>query len=159
MTIYLINSTHTYNDKTNELKNIKTGKMIKIAAMRIKCLEYMLNHAQQEIIYKKQLTNELWGERSQFISDANLTQILYLLRRDLKGFGLSQFFSTVPRTGIKVDANIIISNENKSCLPSSLKKEESCLPSSLKKKKEEYKYMALFFALLTMVIMVIYLIR
>ncbi|EDE2722313.1 transcriptional regulator, partial [Salmonella enterica subsp. enterica serovar Paratyphi A] len=143
--IYLINSTHTYNDKTNELKNIKTGKMIKIAAMRIKCLEYMLNHAQQEIIYKKQLTNELWGERSQFISDANLTQILYLLRRDLKGFGLSQFFSTVPRTGIKVDANIIISNENKN------------LPSSLK--KEGNKYIALFFALLTMVIMVIYLIQ
>ncbi|EAV3562704.1 transcriptional regulator, partial [Salmonella enterica] len=132
-------------DKTNELKNIKTGKMIKIAAMRIKCLEYMLNHAQQEIIYKKQLTNELWGERSQFISDANLTQILYLLRRDLKGFGLSQFFSTVPRTGIKVDANIIISNENKN------------LPSSLK--KEGDKYIALFFALLTMVIMVIYLIQ
>ncbi|ECP3177538.1 transcriptional regulator, partial [Salmonella enterica] len=130
---------------TNELKNIKTGKMIKIAAMRIKCLEYMLNHAQQEIIYKKQLTNELWGERSQFISDANLTQILYLLRRDLKGFGLSQFFSTVPRTGIKVDANIIISNENKN------------LPSSLK--KEGDKYIALFFALLTMVIMVIYLIQ
>ncbi|EAA3811997.1 transcriptional regulator [Salmonella enterica subsp. enterica serovar Stanley] len=145
MTIYLINSTHTYNDKTNELKNIKTGKMIKIAAMRIKCLEYMLNHAQQEIIYKKQLTNELWGERSQFISDANLTKILYLLRRDLKGFGLSQFFSTVPRTGIKVDANIIISNENKN------------LPSSLK--KEGDKYIALFFALLTMVIMVIYLIQ
>lgn len=145
MTIYLINSTHTYNDKTNELKNIKTGKIIKIAAMRIKCLEYMLNHAQQEIIYKKQLTNELWGERSQFISDANLTQILYLLRRDLKGFGLSQFFSTVPRTGIKVDANIIISNENKN------------LPSSLK--KEGNKYIALFFALLTMVIMVIYLIQ
>ncbi|EEN0220899.1 transcriptional regulator [Salmonella enterica] len=145
MTIYLINSTHTYNDKTNELKNIKTGKMIKIAAMRIKCLEYMLNHAQQEIIYKKQLTNELWGERSQFISDANLTQILYLLRRDLKGFGLSQFFSTVPRTGIKVDTNIIISNENKNH------------PSSLK--KEGYKYMALLFALLTMVIMVIYSIR
>ncbi|EBW7402994.1 transcriptional regulator [Salmonella enterica subsp. enterica] len=140
-----MNSTHTYNDKTNELKNIKTGKMIKIAAMRIKCLEYMLNHAQQEIIYKKQLTNELWGERSQFISDANLTQILYLLRRDLKGFGLSQFFSTVPRTGIKVDAKIIISNEKKN------------LPSSLK--KEEYKYIVLFFALLTTVIMVIYLIR
>ncbi|EBH0008028.1 TPA: transcriptional regulator, partial [Salmonella enterica] len=136
---------HTYNDKTNELKNIKTRKMIKIAAMRIKCLEYMLNHAQQEIIYKKQLTNELWGERSQFISDANLTQILYLLRRDLKGFGLSQFFSTVPRTGIKVDANIIISNENKNH------------PSSLK--KEGYKYMALLFALLTMVITVIYLIQ
>ncbi|EJH2660635.1 transcriptional regulator [Salmonella enterica] len=145
MTIYLINNTHTYNDKTNELKNIKTGKVIKIAAMRIKCLEYMLNHAQQEIIYKKQLTNELWGERSQFISDANLTQILYLLRRDLKGFGLSHFFSTVPRTGIKVDANIIISNENKN------------IPPSLK--KEVHKYMTFFFALLTMVTMVIYLIR
>ncbi|ECS4404390.1 transcriptional regulator, partial [Salmonella enterica subsp. enterica serovar Thompson] len=43
-------------------------------------------------------------------------------------------------------ANIIISNENKSCLPSSLKKEGD-------------KYIALFFALLTMVIMVIYLIQ
>lgn len=105
----------------------------------------MLNHAQQEIIYKKQLTNELWGERSQFISDANLTQTLYLLRRDLKGFGLSQFFSTVPRTGIKVDANIIISNENKN------------IPSSLK--IEDHKYIALLLALLTMVTMVIYLIR
>ncbi|EAT6963546.1 transcriptional regulator, partial [Salmonella enterica] len=40
----------------------------------------------------------------------------------------------------------IISNENKSYLPSSLK-------------KEGYKYMALLFALLTMVIMVIYSIR
>lgn len=26
MTIYLINSTHTYNDKTNELKKHKNGK-------------------------------------------------------------------------------------------------------------------------------------
>ncbi|ECP2455896.1 transcriptional regulator, partial [Salmonella enterica] len=144
-TIYLINNTHTYNNKTNELKSIKTGKMIKIAAMRVKCLEYMLNHAQQEIIYKKQLTNELWGERSQFISDANLTQILYLLRRDLKSFGLSQFFSTVPRTGIKVEADIIISNESKK------------IPFRLK--KESYKYTALFFALLTMVTMFIYLIQ
>ncbi|EJL1170029.1 transcriptional regulator, partial [Salmonella enterica] len=48
-------------------------------------------------------------------------------------------------TGIKVDANIIISNENKNH------------PSSLK--KEGYKYMALLFALLTMVITVIYLIQ
>ncbi|EAS0832391.1 transcriptional regulator, partial [Salmonella enterica] len=97
------------------------------------------------IIYKKQLTNELWGERSQFISDANLTQILYLLRRDLKSFGLSQFFSTVPRTGIKVEADIIISNESKK------------IPFRLK--KESYKYTALFFALLTMVTMFIYLIQ
>ncbi|EMK3668414.1 transcriptional regulator [Salmonella enterica] len=141
MTIYFINNTHTYNDKTNELKNIKTGKMIKIAAMRVKCLEYMLNHAQQEIIYKTQLSNELWGERSQFISDANLTQILYLLRRDLKDFGLTQFFSTIPRIGIKVDADIIISDKKD-------------LPPF---KKGENKYMALFFALLTMVTMVIFL--
>lgn len=64
MTIYLINSTHTYNDKTNELKNIKTGKMIKIAAMRIKCLEYMLNHAQQEIIYKNNSLMNFGGKKS-----------------------------------------------------------------------------------------------
>ncbi|ECP3033266.1 transcriptional regulator, partial [Salmonella enterica] len=54
-------------------------------------------------------------------------------------------FSTVPRTGIKVEADIIISNESKK------------IPFRLK--KESYKYTALFFALLTMVTMFIYLIQ
>lgn len=44
MIIYLINSMYIYNDKINELKNIKMGKMIKIVVMCIKCLEYMLNY-------------------------------------------------------------------------------------------------------------------
>lgn len=145
MTIYFINNTHVYNDITNELKNIKTGKIIKIAAMRVKCLEYMLNHTQQEIIYKKQLTNALWGERSQFISDANLTQILYLLRRDLKDFGLSHFFSTVPRIGIKVEADISVSNETKKNRPTFI--------------RAHYKYTVLFLALLSTITMMIYLTR
>ncbi|ECG8588600.1 transcriptional regulator [Salmonella enterica subsp. salamae] len=112
MTLYVINRLYTYSDKTNELKNIKTSKRIKIAAMRVKCLEYILHHSQQEIIYKKQLTDALWGERSPFVSDANLTQILYLLRRDLKTLGLNHLFSTIPRTGIKVDAEIIVSSDH-----------------------------------------------
>ncbi|EIZ7358482.1 transcriptional regulator, partial [Salmonella enterica] len=78
-------------------------------------------------------------------SDANLTQILYLLRRDLKGFGLSQFFSTVPRTGIKVDAEIIISNEKP--------KKTSSL------RRAQYKYMVLFFASLSMITMIIFLMQ
>ncbi len=61
--------------------------MIKIAAMRAKSVchgIYMLNHAQQESIYKNNSLMNFWGKRSQFISDANLTRILYLLRRDRK---------------------------------------------------------------------------
>lgn len=38
--------------------------MIKIAAMRIKCLEYMLNHAQQEIIYKNNSLMNFGGKKS-----------------------------------------------------------------------------------------------
>ncbi len=35
------------------------------------------------------ITTALWGSRSHHVNDANLTQILYLIRRDLKALGIN----------------------------------------------------------------------
>lgn len=49
------------------------------------------------------------GARSQFVNDANLTQILYLIRRDLKTLGINDLFITIPRQGLQINKDIAIS--------------------------------------------------
>lgn len=108
MTIYTINNQCTYDDKTHEIKNLKSSDRLIMTSMRVRCLRYMFQNSHEEVIHKKQLAQALWGERCQFVNDANLTQLLYLLRRDLRECGLHDFFSTIPRLGVKVNADIII---------------------------------------------------
>ncbi|MCQ7906912.1 hypothetical protein NP277_03345, partial [Salmonella enterica] len=48
------------------------------------------------------------GSRSHYVNDANLTQILYLIRRDLKALGINDLFITIPRQGLKVNSDITI---------------------------------------------------
>lgn len=46
-------------------------------------------NAHLEIIERQKITTALWGSRSHYVNDANLTQILYLIRRDLKALGIN----------------------------------------------------------------------
>jgi DNA-binding winged helix-turn-helix (wHTH) protein len=77
--------------------------IIKMTAMRSRCLSYIIENSSNGVIDRQQLTYELWGERGQFISDANLTQLLYLIRKDLRCLGINDFFMTIPRIGIRVN--------------------------------------------------------
>ena len=70
MTIYTINNQCTYDDKTHEIKNLKSSDRLIMTSMRVRCLRYM--------------------------------------RRDLRECGLHDFLSTIPRLGVKVNADIII---------------------------------------------------
>ena len=76
--------------------------------MRARCLSFIIEHAADGIIDKQKLTSALWGERGQFVSDANLTQLLYLIRKDLRTMGISDFFVTIPRMGIRVNQQIAV---------------------------------------------------
>ncbi|MCT4705291.1 hypothetical protein MUA03_05095 [Enterobacteriaceae bacterium H16N7] len=115
MKCYLINHSCIYNEDRNELKMADNSCIVKMTSMRCRCLSYIISHAENGIIEKEELATELWGSRGQFVSDANLTQILYLIRRDLKSLGITDLFVTVPRQGIKVNDNISIESmaENK----------------------------------------------
>lgn len=105
MTIYRINNRFIFNEETKEIKKIRSKEKIKLTFMRAHCLSYIIQHAQDEVIEKVAISEELWGTRSKFTSDASLTQTLYLIRRDLKTLGMDEFFFTVPRVGIRVNGD------------------------------------------------------
>ncbi|EIV9018211.1 winged helix-turn-helix domain-containing protein, partial [Salmonella enterica] len=82
----------------------------KVTLMRARCLSYLFENAYKKLITREMISHAVWGERSQFVSDANLTQLLYLLRRDLQQIGLFELFVTLPRQGIKIDERFIINS-------------------------------------------------
>ncbi|EDZ9094534.1 transcriptional regulator, partial [Salmonella enterica] len=81
-----------------------------VTLMRARCLSYLFENAYKKLITREMISHAVWGERSQFVSDANLTQLLYLLRRDLEQIGLFKLFITLPRQGIKIDERFIINS-------------------------------------------------
>lgn len=108
MSIYLINKLFVFDEKNKELKTLNNGMNIKLTSMRARCLSFIIEHAKDEVIDKSAISYALWGPRSTFTSDASLTQILYLIRRDLKTLGLDEFLITVPKAGIRVNSSITI---------------------------------------------------
>lgn len=109
MKTYLINESCIYNEGKYELRTSTNSQAIKMTAMRAKCLSFIIENAHQEIIERQKIAEELWGARSQFVNDANLTQILYLIRRDLKTLGINDLFITIPRQGLQINKDIAIS--------------------------------------------------
>ncbi|MCQ7226047.1 winged helix-turn-helix domain-containing protein, partial [Salmonella sp. SAL04165] len=87
MKTYIINSNCIYNEGKYELRTVSNSQVIKMTAMRAKCLSFIIENAHLEIIERQKITTALWGSRSHYVNDANLTQILYLIRRDLKALG------------------------------------------------------------------------
>ena len=108
MKTYLINNNCIYNEQKYELRTSSNSQVIRMTAMRSKCLSFIIENAHLGIIERQKITNELWGSRSHFVNDANLTQILYLIRRDLKALGINDLFITIPRQGLQVNKDIAI---------------------------------------------------
>lgn len=108
MKTYLINENCIYNEGKYELRTNTNSQVIKMTAMRAKCLSFIIENANQEIIERQKIASALWGSRSHFVNDANLTQILYLIRRDLKALGINDLFITIPRQGLQVNKEIPI---------------------------------------------------
>lgn len=106
MKTYIINNNCIYNERNHELRSISNSLVIKMTAMRARCLSFIIENAQMDVIERQKLTTALWGSRGNFVNDANLTQILYLIRRDLKSLGVNDFLITVPRKGIQVNNQI-----------------------------------------------------
>ncbi|EIF7588413.1 transcriptional regulator [Salmonella enterica] len=107
---YTINNDFIYNESLREIISLRDKKVLKVTLMRARCLSYLFENAYKKLITREMISHAVWGERSQFVSDANLTQLLYLLRRDLEQIGLFKLFITLPRQGIKIDERFIINS-------------------------------------------------
>lgn len=103
-----INNEFIYNESLREITSLRSNAAVKMTFMRARCLSYLIENAHQELITREGVAYAVWGERGKFISDANLTQLIYLLRRVLKKIGLQELFMTLPRQGIKINENIVI---------------------------------------------------
>ena len=108
MKTYIINHDCIFNERKYELRNITNSMVVRMTAMRARCLSFIIEHAENEVIERQELTTALWGSRGNYVNDANLTQILYLIRRDLKSLGINDLFITIPRQGIQVNKEIPI---------------------------------------------------
>ncbi|EJJ4072029.1 transcriptional regulator [Salmonella enterica] len=107
---YTINDEFIYNETLREIISLRDKKVLKVTLMQARCLSYLFENAYRKLITREMISQAVWGERSQFVSDANLTQLLYLLRRDLQQIGLFELFVTLPRQGIKIDERFIINS-------------------------------------------------
>lgn len=107
---YTINDEFIYNETLREIISLRDKKVLKVTLMRARCLSYLFENAYRKLITREMISQAVWGERSKFVSDANLTQLLYLLRRDLQQIGLFELFVTLPRQGIKIDDRFIINS-------------------------------------------------
>lgn len=105
---YIINDDCIFNERKYELRNVSNSLVIRMTAMRARCLSFIIEHAQEEVIGRQELTSALWGSRGNYVNDTNLTQILYLIRKDLKTFGINDLLITIPRKGIQVNDQISI---------------------------------------------------
>ncbi|MCU6173803.1 winged helix-turn-helix domain-containing protein [Citrobacter cronae] len=105
---YRINNTIIYNESLRELTSLQDKTIIKMTHMRAQCLSFLLRNAKLSLITREMVTEAVWGQKGKFISDASLTQLLYLLRRDLKQIGLDELFTTLPRQGLKINDDINI---------------------------------------------------
>ncbi|CCJ72656.1 Putative membrane protein [Cronobacter condimenti 1330] len=115
MKSYLINRNCIFSEAKN-LKNTDNACVIKMTTMRARCLSFIIENAGNGVIEKQQIAAVLWGNRGQYVSDANLTQVLYLLRRDLRSLGINELFVTIPKLGIKVNDDVpvdLLTEENK----------------------------------------------
>ncbi len=89
MKTYIINSNCIYNEGKYELRTVSNSQVIKMTAMRAKCLSFIIENAHLEIIRATKNNHCVMGSRSHYVNDANPTQILYLIRRDLKALGIN----------------------------------------------------------------------
>jgi len=127
MANYRIDNKYIFNESAKEIRKLYTNKKLKLTCMRSQCLAYILLHANDEVITKNEMSQAIWGDRSQFTSEASLTQALYLIRRDLKTIGIDDLFITVPKKGVAFNKMLIIEDLGSGSMKMSVVKEKRVL--------------------------------
>jgi len=92
----LINESICFDESLNIL--LRNDIKITISEKEKKLLVYFL-HNQDSEISKEQLIINIWGDRASTIVDANLTQLIHKLRRNLSAIGVMDCIKTIPRKG------------------------------------------------------------
>lgn len=84
----------------SEDNNYLTDRNIKlsIGEKEKRLLRYFIQHPNVELT-KRELINTIWENRASTIDDANLTQLIYKIRRDLAAMNMKNCIKTIPGKG------------------------------------------------------------
>lgn len=102
-TSFMIGTDILFDSSSMVFHNLKNSEDINLAGVKGRCLKCLILHTQHEIITKKQLFDEVWGQFGLFSSDSALLQTIYALRRDLKDTGMNDLIITHPRLGYQIN--------------------------------------------------------
>ncbi|MFC0142045.1 transcriptional regulator [Erwinia mallotivora] len=84
----------------SEDNNYLTDRNIKlsIGEKEKRLLSYFIQHPNVELT-KRELINTIWENRASTIDNANLTQLIYKIRRDLAAMNMKNCIKTLPGKG------------------------------------------------------------
>ncbi|MEW5290375.1 MULTISPECIES: winged helix-turn-helix domain-containing protein [Erwinia] len=108
----------------SEDNNYLTDRNIKlsIGEKEKRLLRYFIQHPNVELT-KRELINTIWENRASTIDDANLTQLIYKIRRDLAAMNMKNCIKTIPGKGyiyipkkIKTEISVPLVVEKKTTL-------------------------------------------
>ena len=106
---FLLGSEWVFDSHNMIIHDSKSGKNINVSGVKGRCLSCLITHSEQGIISKKQLFDEVWEKFGLYVSDNNLLQTIYALRRDLKTIGATDLIMTHPRLGYQINPAYLIS--------------------------------------------------
>jgi len=93
--IYLGNNTFL-SEEENILMNDNVTLTISEKEKRL--LSYFIRHADEELP-KRTIIENIWENRAATVDDANLTQLVYKIRRDLAAMNMKSCIKTIPGKG------------------------------------------------------------
>jgi len=93
--IYLGNNIYLSEEKNHLINGNIT---LTISEKEKRLLSYFLHHPETELT-KGNLIAAIWENRAATIDDANLTQLIYKIRRDLAAVNLRNCIKTIPGKG------------------------------------------------------------
>lgn len=105
--IYIIDGSIAYNSDDCTLSHIPTQESLSLSISSGRLFECLLK-SEGEILARDTLLTEVWDKYGLRGSNSNLNQYLSILRRALAAYGCENLIVTIPKVGIRLNAEITI---------------------------------------------------
>ena len=109
---YVIDGFIVFDYENTTLKNINTNDEVMLPLPAARLLHFIVI-SEGEILTREWLLNEVWDNFGLQGSNNNLNNYLSLIRRTLVNLECENFIETIPKVGIRLSTNAIITIDNR----------------------------------------------
>jgi len=123
---YTINENIIFDTVQSTLFNTQTEQSVTLSISQSHILELLIN-SNADIIPKDKLINDLWDKHGISTSGHTLNQYVSILRNVLNNLGCADYIITIPRIGLRVNPDIMISRQSTVSSQSDVKEKKGSL--------------------------------